>query len=113
MISEKTPLSFKWSPPTSGVVTQQISCAIKLSSWQGGFLECVMYFTLTVALVISTPLASRYDRKFFSFIKHLNEIRHQMIDLISFQLIQFVAAHKFLQPIEQIAVNDRQLSRRN
>ena len=46
-----------------GVITQQISCATELSEWQEGTLDCILYITLTIALVISGPLSDWFGRR--------------------------------------------------
>ena len=46
-----------------GVVTQQISCVTELSEWQEGTLDCILYITLAVALVISGPLSDWFGRR--------------------------------------------------
>ena len=43
----------------SGVITQQVSCDIELSPLLEGILECIQYFTLAVATVISGILAEK------------------------------------------------------
>ena len=40
-----------------GVVTQQISCVTELSEWQEGTLDCILYITFALALLISGPLS--------------------------------------------------------
>ena len=46
-----------------GVINQQISCDLELSSWQEGILDCILYLTLAVALVISGPLSDWFGRR--------------------------------------------------
>ena len=46
-----------------GVITQQISCATELSEWQEGTLDCILYITLAIALVISGPLSDWFGRR--------------------------------------------------
>jgi len=47
------------APFYPGVITQQVSCEIELSAWKGATLDCIQYFTLAVAVVISGILADR------------------------------------------------------
>ncbi|KAL5247230.1 hypothetical protein ACHWQZ_G019177 [Mnemiopsis leidyi] len=42
-----------------GVIGQHVSCDIELSSFKEGFLDCIQYFTLAIATVISGMLADR------------------------------------------------------
>ncbi|XP_063680137.1 synaptic vesicle 2-related protein-like [Bolinopsis microptera] len=46
-----------------GVITQQISCVTELSEWQEGTLDCILYITLAVALVVSGPLSDWFGRR--------------------------------------------------
>ena len=46
-----------------GVINQQISCDMELSPWQEGILDCILYLTLAVALVISGPLSDWFGRR--------------------------------------------------
>ena len=56
-----------------GVMTQQISCVIELSEWQEGTLDCILYITLTIALVISGPLSDWFGtRKLLLFSLYLS-----------------------------------------
>ncbi|KAL5272820.1 hypothetical protein ACHWQZ_G000852 [Mnemiopsis leidyi] len=42
-----------------GVIGQQVSCDIELSSFKEGLLDCIQYFTLAIATVISGMLADK------------------------------------------------------
>ena len=44
-----------------GVVTQQISCLMNLPSVWESTLECIQYFTMAVAMMISGILADRFS----------------------------------------------------
>ena len=46
-----------------GVVTQQISCVTELSEWQEGTLDCILYITFGLTLVVSGPLSDWFGRR--------------------------------------------------
>ena len=44
---------------------QQVSCEIKLSHWKEGLLDCIQYFTLAFATLLSGLLGKRSVMKIY------------------------------------------------
>ena len=44
---------------------QQVSCEIKLSHWKEGLLDCIQYFTLALATLLSGLVGKRFVVKIY------------------------------------------------
>ncbi|XP_063685460.1 uncharacterized protein LOC134819440 [Bolinopsis microptera] len=46
-----------------GMLTQQVSCDIGISHWKEGLLDCILFFSLAVSVMIAGPLAKRFEKR--------------------------------------------------